>query len=174
MPKQDTFQDLVLGEMREGQELWRWLYTEIRNAIADGRLRSGSRLPATRNIAKQYGISRGTVVAAFNQLKAEGYTTHSSSAGTYVRTTPRSGLSHTAKRMESTALMQGTSHPELLPPIVMHRFFKPVILSEYPSAAMNQPLIFSQLSSGRESQRESCGTLHAQPTDRVTALATCR
>ena len=38
MPKQDTFQDLVLGEMREGQELWRWLYTEIRNAIADGRL----------------------------------------------------------------------------------------------------------------------------------------
>jgi GntR family transcriptional regulator / MocR family aminotransferase len=103
MPKQDTFQDLVLGEMREGQDLWRWLYTEIRDAIADGRLRSGSRLPATRNIAEQYGISRGTVVAAFNQLKAEGYTTHSSSAGTYVRTTPRSGLSQTTKRMEYRA-----------------------------------------------------------------------
>ncbi|MGC2658701.1 MAG: PLP-dependent aminotransferase family protein, partial [Bryobacteraceae bacterium] len=103
MPKQDTYQDLVLGEMREDQDLWRWLYTEIRNAIADGRLRSGTRLPATRNIAKQYGISRGTVVAAFNQLKAEGYTTHSSSAGTYVRTTPRSGISLTAKRIESRA-----------------------------------------------------------------------
>ena len=103
MPKQDTYQDLVLGERREDQELWRWLYTAIRDAIADGRLRSGTRLPATRNIAEQYGVSRGTVVAAFNQLKAEGYTTHSSSAGTYVRITPMSGLSHTTKKMESRA-----------------------------------------------------------------------
>ena len=100
MPKQDTFQDLVLGEKRDGQDLWRWLYTEIRNAIADGRLRSGTRLPATRNIAQQYGISRGTVVAAFNQLKAEGYTTHSSSAGTYVRTTPRNVVPNATKRTD--------------------------------------------------------------------------
>jgi regulatory GntR family protein len=49
--------------------MWRWLYTELRSAIIDGRLKSGARLPSTRNLAAQYGLARGTVVAAFQQLQ---------------------------------------------------------------------------------------------------------
>jgi GntR family transcriptional regulator/MocR family aminotransferase len=84
MPKTETFQDLSLGPRPSDQELWRWLYTEMRAAILNGRLRRGSRLPSTRSLAQQYGLSRGTVAAAFDQLQAEGYTRTESGAGTYV------------------------------------------------------------------------------------------
>ena len=47
--------------------MWRWLYSELRSAIIDGRLKSGARLPSTRNLAAQFGLARGTVVAAFQQ-----------------------------------------------------------------------------------------------------------
>ena len=36
-PKIETFQDLVLEPRKDGQEMWRWLYTELRSAIIDGR-----------------------------------------------------------------------------------------------------------------------------------------
>ena len=49
-----------------------------------GRLRPGSRLPATRDLAAQYGLSRGTVVSAFEELKSEGYLHGSRGSGTYV------------------------------------------------------------------------------------------
>lgn len=88
MPKADTFQDLMLRERRGNQELWRWLYVELRSAILDGRLKAGTRLPSTRSLADQYGLSRGTVVAAFNQLQAEGYVTSGASAGTFVASAP--------------------------------------------------------------------------------------
>ncbi len=48
------------------------------------RLKRGSRLPATRELAKQYGVSRGTVVMAFEQLHSEGYLEGRTGDGTYV------------------------------------------------------------------------------------------
>jgi GntR family transcriptional regulator/MocR family aminotransferase len=84
MPKTETFQDLALTPCPNGQELWRWLYTELRAAILDGRLKRGGRLPSTRNLARQYGLARGTVTTAFDQLQAEGYTHTEVGSGTYV------------------------------------------------------------------------------------------
>ena len=84
MPKAETFQDLSLVSSGSHGELWRWLYTELRAAILDGRLRPGSRLPSTRSVAVQYQLSRGTVVAAFDQLQAEGYTHTEVGSGTFV------------------------------------------------------------------------------------------
>jgi len=84
MPKTETFQDLSLVSSGSHGELWRWLYTELRAAILDGRLRPGSRLPSTRSLAVQYQLSRGTVVAAFDQLQAEGYTHTEVGSGTFV------------------------------------------------------------------------------------------
>ena len=76
--------DFPLGNPRPGAKVWRWLYEEIRDAILSGRLKRGSRLPATRELAKQYGISRGTAVMAFEQLHSEGYLDGRSGDGTYV------------------------------------------------------------------------------------------
>ena len=44
----------------------------------------GARLPGTRDLARQYGLSRGTIVNAFEQLKSEGYVEGSVGSGTYV------------------------------------------------------------------------------------------
>ncbi len=84
MAKAEPFQDLSLMPPKDGQERWRWLYSELRLAILDGRLKRGSRMPSTRHLAKQYGLSRGTVTSAFDQLHAEGYTRTQVGAGTFV------------------------------------------------------------------------------------------
>jgi GntR family transcriptional regulator/MocR family aminotransferase len=84
MPKAETFQDLSINLPSGKQDLWRWLYTELRGAILDGRLKPGARMPSTRSLGMQYSLSRGTVVAAFDQLQAEGYTRTEVGSGTYV------------------------------------------------------------------------------------------
>src|SRR5262245_16896182 len=76
--------DLPLDGRRPQAKVWRWLDEEIRGAILNGRLRRGTRLPATRELAKQYGVSRGTVVMAFEQLHCEGYLEGRTGDGTYV------------------------------------------------------------------------------------------
>ena len=45
MPKIETFQDLSLVSSGNHGELWRWLYTELRAAILDGRLRQAAGFP---------------------------------------------------------------------------------------------------------------------------------
>jgi GntR family transcriptional regulator/MocR family aminotransferase len=60
------------------------LYDEVRAAILNGRLAPGDRVPATRVLAEDAGISRNTVAGAFDQLLAEGYLEGRVGSGTYV------------------------------------------------------------------------------------------
>jgi len=76
---------MSLGPRPAGATLLRWLYDEIRLAIVEGRLSPGARLPSTRSIARQHSVARGTVVAAFDHLIAEGYVEGSVGSGTFVR-----------------------------------------------------------------------------------------
>ncbi len=64
--------------------LYRQLYDAIRNAILVGRFAPGARLPATRALAVELGLSRNTVAQAFDQLFAEGYLEGRVGSGTYV------------------------------------------------------------------------------------------
>jgi GntR family transcriptional regulator/MocR family aminotransferase len=75
---------LMLGPRSTGTAASRWLYSAVRAEILAGRLRPGARLPSTRDLAAQYGLSRGTVVAAFENLKAEGYLRGMVGSGTRV------------------------------------------------------------------------------------------
>jgi GntR family transcriptional regulator/MocR family aminotransferase len=61
-----------------------WLYAELRSAILEGRLAAGARLPASRDFASQYELSRGTVVSVFERLQAEGYVASRVGFGTVV------------------------------------------------------------------------------------------
>jgi hypothetical protein len=54
----------------------------IRRAILDGVLHPGTRLPSSRALAADLGISRTTTVLAFDQLAAEGYLTAKLGSGT--------------------------------------------------------------------------------------------
>ena len=74
---------LVL-EAGSSTPLHRQIYFEIRRAILDGRLRPGARLPASRALARDLGISRNTVTSAFDQLAAEGYVEARTGAGSFV------------------------------------------------------------------------------------------
>jgi GntR family transcriptional regulator/MocR family aminotransferase len=84
MPKEATTFELTLAPVRDGIPQFRWLYEAIRNEILERRLAPGTRLPATRDLAQQYRLSRGTVVRAFEELKSEGYLQGSAGSGTYV------------------------------------------------------------------------------------------
>ncbi|MCO5358572.1 GntR family transcriptional regulator, partial [Acidovorax kalamii] len=62
---------LVRG--RKGDSLQRQLLARIRDAILDGRFPSGCRLPGSRDLAADLGVSRNSVTAVYEQLGAEGY-----------------------------------------------------------------------------------------------------
>ncbi|MFG2004083.1 PLP-dependent aminotransferase family protein [Spirillospora sp. NPDC048911] len=68
----------------------------LRSAVRDGRLAPDTRLPATRRLADELGLARGTVRAAYDQLIAEGYLTARPGAGTVVAGFVRPGPDGTA------------------------------------------------------------------------------
>ena len=61
------------------------LYRQLRDAVLDGRLRDGERLPATRELARDLAVSRNTVAGAYERLTAEGFLAGRVGAGTFVR-----------------------------------------------------------------------------------------
>ena len=73
MPKAVSSFELTLKSRPNQQTLTSWLYGELRSAILGGRLATGSRLPASRDFASQYELSKGTVVRVLERLQAEGY-----------------------------------------------------------------------------------------------------
>ncbi len=87
MPKRTTAFSLTLAPRGRGTPAIRWLCSALRTEILEGRLRPGARLPSTRDLATQYGLSRGTIVSAFDQLRSEGYIEGSVGSGTYVNQT---------------------------------------------------------------------------------------
>nr|BFE71676.1 hypothetical protein GCM10020092_049770 [Actinoplanes digitatis] len=61
-----------------------WLVDVLRAAIAGGSLPAGARLPATRVLAAELGLSRGVVVEAYQRLTDEGLLSGRTGAGTVV------------------------------------------------------------------------------------------
>jgi len=57
---------------------------QLRDALADGRLATGERLPSTRMLADLLGVSRTVVTGAYAQLFAEGWVEGRHGSGTYV------------------------------------------------------------------------------------------
>jgi GntR family transcriptional regulator/MocR family aminotransferase len=78
-----TISDVVI-DRRAAAPLFRQVYAAISSSIIEGRLRAGSKLPASRELAEQLGLSRTVVVSAYEQLLAEGYATGRIGSGTYV------------------------------------------------------------------------------------------
>jgi GntR family transcriptional regulator/MocR family aminotransferase len=73
--------------------LYQQLYEYLRAAILSGQLKSGAPLPSTRALADELGVSRNTVLNAYDQLFAEGYLETIGGKGTFVtHTLPESLL----------------------------------------------------------------------------------
>jgi len=59
------------------------LYELVRDAVRNGAIPTGTRLPSSRQLTQRLGVSRTTVVTAFSQLAADGYIESKSGSGTY-------------------------------------------------------------------------------------------
>ena len=75
---------LVIPLSRKGEPLFRQVYRGLRQAILAGTFRAGDRLPSTREMADELGISRTVVLLAYDQLIAEGFAAGRGGSGTYV------------------------------------------------------------------------------------------
>ena len=135
--------ELLLAEMarlntaaKPGQAtlpLNRQLYEALRRAMLDGKLGAGERLPSSRDLAQDLGVSRNTVMAAISQLTVEGYLVSHVGSGTFVadsvqalRTPPsvrrsgnhasqamqRQAAQTAARRNGTTATAAATTHPD--------------------------------------------------------------
>lgn len=94
---------------RQREPLQLQIYESVRRAILGGVLAPGARLPSSRMLADELGVSRLTAVLAFEQLVAEGYITARVGAGTFVnRELPDSDALTPVSA--TTALVQ---HPQL-------------------------------------------------------------
>src|SRR5579864_8225399 len=89
----------LLIELRRGNgpPLRAQLENGLREAARGGVLPAGARLPATRALAADLGVSRRLVVDAYAQLLAEGYLTARRGAGTYVAAGAVAGASPAAR-----------------------------------------------------------------------------
>src|SRR5215813_12102958 len=75
---------LVRLDRSASQPLRAQLEASLREAIRDGRLRGGERLPSSRELARELGVSRGMVQECYGQLLAEGYLTSRTGSATQV------------------------------------------------------------------------------------------
>src|SRR5882672_7519557 len=64
--------------------LFSQLYRALKDAILSGQLAAGTRLPSTRTLAEELGLSRSTTVVVYDQLLAEGFLSARHGAGTFV------------------------------------------------------------------------------------------
>ncbi|MFV5535372.1 PLP-dependent aminotransferase family protein [Acinetobacter pittii] len=98
-PISASFPHLILpkGQIKDG------LYTALRDAILDGRLTAGIKLPSTRALAEMMSISRNSVLAALERLLDEGYLFTKPSSGTYVAEVVPDQLIHVEKNSKVTS-----------------------------------------------------------------------
>ncbi len=154
--------------------LYQQLYEQLRWSIEAGQLRQGTRLPATRTLAKELGVSRNTVLVAYDRLLAEGYLDGRVGSGTRVAsresvreeepriprpasTTPLR-VTRAARRMVEAAPFYNAAHDQLRYPDRPFTLGVPA-LDLFPSKVWGQ-ILFSkshQLTSALYTHRDPAG-----------------
>lgn len=82
----------------DSRTLQRQLFDQIRGLILENKLRSGDPVPASRALSEQLGVSRNTVMLAYEQLLSEGYIESRPNVGTFVSSSlPENGMSITLR-----------------------------------------------------------------------------
>ena len=76
--------ELAIPLSRKGEHLFRQVYYGLRRAILSGAIPAGGKIPSTRDLAEQLGVSRTVVLLAYDQLLAEGFVEGRGGSGTYV------------------------------------------------------------------------------------------
>src|SRR5262249_53250680 len=85
----------------------------LKQAISAGRLAPGSKLPATRQAGRRFGVSRNTAAAVYEQLACEGYLVTRRGSGTYVAPRPARTARVTHSAPPPYALNEFWQRPEI-------------------------------------------------------------
>ncbi|MER7792521.1 PLP-dependent aminotransferase family protein [Streptomyces sp. NPDC097640] len=97
----------------------RTLQSALREAVRSGRIAAGTRLPSSRELAADLGVSRGLVTDAYEQLTAEGYLNSSRGSGTWVSGAARATAAREHRRPAAdapgTGFLPGTPDLSLFP-----------------------------------------------------------
>lgn len=107
-------------ELDEEGPLHAQLTRALRAAILDGRLKAGVRLPSSRSLATEVGVSRTTVITSYEQLRAEGYIRGKVGSGSYVNAIERLTIkkpseAHVGASTRYTRRMRQFMHSLILP-----------------------------------------------------------
>ncbi len=132
---------LVLRPRGPAHPTYRQLYAALRDAILDGRLRPGVKLPSTRDLADRYELARGTIVIAFDQLKAEGYLAGRVGSGTYVSDVLPEALLHAGTGVRARQQGAGRRPRRLSDVAKRARAFKPSLVPAARAFRANQPAL---------------------------------
>jgi GntR family transcriptional regulator/MocR family aminotransferase len=91
--------------------LYDQIYRALRGQILGGRLSAATRVPATRDLALELGVSRNVAIMAYRQLLDEGYLTARKGAGTFVaRELPRHLTTVAARHRPAPTRMPAPVH----------------------------------------------------------------
>jgi GntR family transcriptional regulator / MocR family aminotransferase len=143
---------LVRLDRSASQPLRAQLEACLRDAIRTGRLRGGERLPSSRGLARELGVSRGLVQECYSQLLAEGYLTSRTGSATRVADIggqPGSVVPHGTPGFAAPAGQPPASQPAARQPIALIADFRPGLpdLSSFPRGDWAWAV------------REACGTV---------------
>ena len=161
-------QPLNITLQRESEEpIYRQLIAHIRDRIESGALPHGARLPASRSLARQLGVSRISVVNAYSELRSAGYLSARAGRGTFV-----------ARERDT-----GDGVPSQPPPLAPHQrassirrmmrlAHRPGVLDfssgSPPSEFFPRPLPARRHQPGHRTRRRRCPLIRSSPR------ATCR
>ncbi len=92
-------------DAKSDKPMFQQLYDALSQSIQNGQIKAGTQLPASRSYAQEIGVSRGTVLSAYDQLIAEGYAQSRRGAGVFatdIGVTAQEWLPQTNMRCEAT------------------------------------------------------------------------
>lgn len=79
------FPDFIRIDRRKKDPIYLQITYQFINAIQRNIIEVNTKIPGTRTISKQLGIHRKTVIAAFNELEAQGWIKSVPNKGTYIQ-----------------------------------------------------------------------------------------
>jgi len=135
------FSPLIYLDRKAGKPLYSQVYDEFRAAIVGRNLRAGERIPSTRSLASELGISRIPVLNAYAQLLAEGYFKSRVGAGTFVSSSLPGLLTpaeeHSAGSARGRPMPRRIAHRSSLIP----RYQRPAWVSGQGAFSLSQPAV---------------------------------
>ncbi|MFH8370161.1 PLP-dependent aminotransferase family protein [Streptomyces sp. NPDC018031] len=121
----------------------RMLQSALREAVRSGRIAAGTRLPSSRELSADLGVSRGLVTDAYEQLTAEGYLSSARGAGTWVSGAARAVAAagptrHPAPEVRRAGFLPGSPDLSLFPRTAWSAAHRRV-LAELPHDGLGYP-----------------------------------